>query len=283
MRGHLAGMDHVVVLARALDQAARAWHDLGFTLSPRGVHSAHIGSANHTIPLGADYIELLGILTPTDVNRNARAFLDRREGLERIALRTDDAAAGVQALQAAGLAVTGPLAFGRPVDLPGGLTGEARFRTFHWPPGLAPAGVGLFACQHLTPEAVWVPEWQRHTNGAQGLDHVGVLAADPHAAGKRCAELTGLVAEVEEPGVVSVATGPGRGTIRFLDTDGFARRYPGLALADPGEEGARVLCVRVADLALAGRHAPPDSVRGPGTITVLPTHANGVAVRFIEA
>lgn len=281
MRDHLAGMDHVVVLVRSLEQAARAWRALGFTLSPRGVHSAHIGSANHTIPLSHDYIELLGVVAPTDVNANARAFLDRREGIERVALRTDDAAAGALALREAGVATAGMLSFGRPVDLPGGAVGEARFRTFHWPREGTPGGLGLFACQHLTPEVVWVPEWQRHANTAKSLDHVGVLAADPRGAAERCAAMTGLEAVEDEPDIHTVATGPERASIRFLGERAFARAYPGLSDSDAGAEGASALCVRVGDLAMAGRHAPPDSVRGQGAITVRPEHANGVILRFV--
>jgi hypothetical protein len=35
------------------------------------VHSAHRGTANHTIMLGPDYVELLGVLTPRTRMRQA--------------------------------------------------------------------------------------------------------------------------------------------------------------------------------------------------------------------
>ena len=87
---HLAGLDHVVILVRQLDKAAESWSRLGFTVSPRGTHSGHLGSANHTIMLGPDYIELLGILTETPHNAPSRAFLERRgEAMERGRLHRD--------------------------------------------------------------------------------------------------------------------------------------------------------------------------------------------------
>ena len=37
---HILGLDHVVVTVRDLDASARQWQSLGFTVSPRGTHSA---------------------------------------------------------------------------------------------------------------------------------------------------------------------------------------------------------------------------------------------------
>ncbi len=81
-------------MVRDLDLAAEMWKRLGFTVSPRGTHSAHMGSGNHTIMLDPDYIELLGVLAATDLNAPARAFLAQREGIERIALTNRVRAAG---------------------------------------------------------------------------------------------------------------------------------------------------------------------------------------------
>ena len=46
---NVIGIDHAVVMVRDLDQAAENWKRLGFTVSPRGTHSAHMGSGNATI------------------------------------------------------------------------------------------------------------------------------------------------------------------------------------------------------------------------------------------
>ena len=69
---NIIGIDHAVVMVRDLDKAAENWKRLGFTVSPRGTHSAHMGSGNYTIMLEPDYIELLGVLAPTEHNAPAR-------------------------------------------------------------------------------------------------------------------------------------------------------------------------------------------------------------------
>jgi len=64
----ISGIDHLLVVVSDLDRAAATYRRLGFTLSPRAVHSAHMGTANHTIMLERDYFELLGVLAPTEAN-----------------------------------------------------------------------------------------------------------------------------------------------------------------------------------------------------------------------
>ena len=96
----LTGVDHTAVLVRDLDHARDAWAALGFVLSPRGVHSAARGTANHTIMLGPDYIELVGVVAPTEHNAPSRAFLMEGEGIERTGFRALDAQAAATALRA---------------------------------------------------------------------------------------------------------------------------------------------------------------------------------------
>src|SRR5258707_5469184 len=117
----IAGIDHAVVAVSDLDAAAENWKRLGFTISPRGTHSAHMGTGNTTIMLGDDYIELLGVLVATEHNAPTRAFLDRNGGgIERIAFTTPDAAAGAAEIRGMGFAAVGPPPFQRPGTPPGG-------------------------------------------------------------------------------------------------------------------------------------------------------------------
>jgi len=98
---NVVGIDHAVIMVKDLDKAADNWKRLGFTVSPRGTHSPHMGSGNYTIMLDPDYIELLGVLTETEHNAPARAFLERRgEGIERIAFTAVDSAAGAEEIRA---------------------------------------------------------------------------------------------------------------------------------------------------------------------------------------
>ena len=104
----IAGIDHAVIAVKDLDAAASNWKQLGFTISPRGTHSAHMGTGNYTIMLRYDYMELLGVLNPTKHNEPTRAYLEQSGGgIERVAFTTPDAAAGLLQIGAARSIVLG--------------------------------------------------------------------------------------------------------------------------------------------------------------------------------
>src|SRR6266576_4500946 len=109
---NVIGIDHAVVVVRDLDNAAENWKRLGFTVSPRGTHSAKMGSGNYTIMLDPDYIELLGVLVETEHNAPTRRFLGQRgAGIERIAFTAVDSTAGAEEIRARGYAPIGPTDF----------------------------------------------------------------------------------------------------------------------------------------------------------------------------
>lgn len=280
MMTHLNGLDHVVVMVRSLDAAATAWKRLGFTLSPRGTHSPFMGTGNYTVMLDPDYFELLGIVADTPYNAQSRDWLATHEGLERAALRTDDAAAGVADLKRSGIAGAGPIGFGRPVRLPDGGTMEARFRVFQWPPDEAPAGLRLFACQHMTPQAVWIPALQAHANTARRIRRVEVLASDPREAASHLARLIGGTAEGTRDGSWRVPTGPERAVFDFLDSAGVARRHPGIALHRLPAEGGVGLTLEVADLETAAACVGALGTRGASSVTVPPDAATGLILEL---
>jgi catechol 2,3-dioxygenase-like lactoylglutathione lyase family enzyme len=241
----IAGLDHVVIAVRDLQTAADAWAQLGFKVSPRGLHSPHMGSGNHTIMFGEDYVELLGVVTPQPHNEPMRRFLEGREGLERCAFTTRDAAAGVAALRERGIAGVGPVEFGRPVPLPGGGEAEARFSVFQWPEEEAPGGVRIFACQHHTREAVWIPELQRQGNGVKSIRRVLVADPEPDKAAAHLARL--LDGEARADGAFRVvATGPRRAEIAFAPRGAIADAHPGLDAAGMPERGGAGLMLRTA-------------------------------------
>jgi hypothetical protein len=254
----IAGTDHAVILVRSLDQAAATWQRLGFTLAPRGTHSAHLGTGNHTIMLDPDYIELMGVLTPTGHNAPSRAFLATRgDGIERMALTTTDAAAGTAAARARGGATGEPLHFERPVDLPGGRTGAAKFSIFEWPPTEAPAGLRLFACQHHTRDTVWLPHLMKHANGARHLRQVLVVAPDPAAEAALLAKMIDSEVRAAAPDTAEVPTGNGRAPFVFATRAALAARFPGVPLDGLPERGGAGLVIATdnidrASLALGG-------------------------------
>ena len=276
---HILGVDHVVVTVRDLAAAAKIWAGLGFTVSPRGTHSPILGSGNHTIMLADDYVELLGILTETEHNKPTREFLAEREGLERVAFTTDDAAAGAAEITARGQEALGPVHFGRPVELPGGGQGEAKFNVFRWPLDQNPGSVRIFACQHLTRETVWIPELQRHDNGAVRLLRIEIVTRDPAAAAAQLSRLIDQPARQDAHGW-HVPSGAGRADFLFYDAPGFAALYPEAVRDGAPAEGAAALVLETQDPAGAAR-IPGAIAREAGVVDVPAAKACGVVLSFV--
>jgi len=280
---NVIGIDHAVVMVRDLDQAAETWKRLGFTVSPRGTHSAKMGSGNYTIMLDPDYIELLGVLAETDHNAPARAFLaNRGEGIERIAFTAVDAAAGAAEIGARGFEPLGPTDFERPVTMPDGSLSAARFRIFQWPISEAPGGVRIFACQHKTRETVWIPELTKHANGAQRLGQVLVVSPEP---GKDAAHLSRMIdraVRTEPDGAIAVPSGSDRADFVFLTKDQLGRRYPEVSLAGLPERGGAGLVIATSDFAAAAKAAGDSGVRSGDAVCVAPAAANGTLLAFVR-
>ena len=275
---HIQGVDHVVVAVRDLDAAAQQWGGLGFTVSPRGTHSPQMGTANYTIMLGEDYLELIGVIAETEHNAATRALLAEREGIERTAFTTDDAAAGAAEIKARGLEPLGPVHFGRPVTLPGGRPSEARFNVFRWPLSEHPAGIRIFACEHLTRETVWISELQRHANGAARINRIELVSANPRGAAEHLGRLIDMPPTAADGGW-RVASGAGRADFLFLDPPAFVSLYPDAVRRGAPSEGAVALVLGTHDLAGAGARLR-QAVAHAGRLSVPGERANGVIVGF---
>ncbi len=277
---HILGLDHVVVTVRDLDASARQWQRLGFTVSPRGTHSPILGSGNYTIMFGDDYVELLGILAETEHNKPTRDFLKEREGIERAAFTTDDAAAGAAELKSRGLEPLSPVHFGRPVDLPNGGKGEAKFNVFRWPLDENPGSLRIFACQHLTRDTVWIPELQSHANGASRIIRVEVLAADPKAAAEHLSRLIDEPVKQQDDGWL-VPSGGKRADFLFYDASGLSRRYPDAVRVGAGPSGAVAIVLASADIDGAAKVLGAVGVRHGAALSVPAASANGLIVSFL--
>lgn len=277
---HVQGVDHVVIAVRDLAAAAHGWEKLGFTISPRGTHSPQMGTANHTIMLGEDYIELIGVIAETPHNVPTRTLLAEREGIERTAFTTDNAAAGAAEIKARGFEPLGPVHFGRPVTLPGGRESEARFNVFRWPLEERLAGMRIFACEHLTRETVWIPELQHHANGATRIVRIELVAANPRAEAEHLGRLIDMPAQAVDGGW-SVASGGARADFLFLDRAGFAQLYPEAVRRGAVSEGAASMVLGTRDLA-AVRAQVPQAVAHGARASVPAASANGVVVSFAQ-
>jgi hypothetical protein len=277
---NVIGIDHAVIMVRDLDKAAENWKRLGFTVSPRGTHSAKMGSGNYTIMLDPDYMELLGVLAETEHNAPARAFLAKRgEGVERIAFTAVDSAAGAEEIRARGYEPVGPTDFERPVTMPDGSLSAAKFRVFQWPVAEAPGGVRIFACQHKTRNTVWIPELMKHANGAKRLRQVLIVSPEPGKDAAHLARMIDREVRNEADGAVAVPSGSDRADFVFLTKDQLGRRYPGVSLAGLPESGGAGLVLATSDLAAAEKAA--GGVRSGGAICVAPSAANGTLLVFV--
>jgi hypothetical protein len=280
---NVIGIDHAVVMVKDLDKAAENYKRLGFTVSPRGTHSAHMGSGNYTIMFDPDYMELLGVLTPTEHNAPARASLEiRGEGIERIAFTAVDSAAGAEEIRARGYPPVGPTDFERPVTLPNGTVSAAKFRTFQWPTAEAPAGVRIFACQHKTRETVWIPELMTHANGAKRLRQVVMVSPEPATDAAHLSKMIDVAVRNEADGAVAVPSGGDRADFVFLTKVQLGKRYPGVSLDGLPERGGAGLVI-AADLAATEKALGASGVKSGNSICVPPAAANGTLLAFVKA
>ena len=280
---NVIGIDHAVVMVKDLDQAAANYKKLGFTISPRGTHSAHMGSGNYTIMFDPDYMELLGVLTPTEHNAPARAYLETRgEGIERIAFTAVDSADGAEEIRGRGFPPVGPTDFERPVTMPNGSISAAKFRTFEWPRTETPGGIRIFACQHKTRETVWIPELMKHANGAKRLKQVLIVAPDPAKEAAHLSKMIDNASRNEADGAVAVPSGGDRADFVFLTRDQLGKRFPGVSLTGLPERGGAGLVI-VADVAAAEKALGATGVHSAGGVVVPPAAGNGTLLAFVKA
>jgi catechol 2,3-dioxygenase-like lactoylglutathione lyase family enzyme len=280
---NVIGIDHAVVMVKDLDKSAENYKRLGFTVSPRGTHSAHMGSANYTIMFDPDYMELLGVLTPTEHNAPARTFLEKNgEGIERIAFTAVDSALGAEEIRARGYEPIGPTDFERPVTMPDGTVSAAKFRTFQWPTTEAPGGVRIFACQHKTRETVWIPDLMKHANGAKRLKQVLIVSPEPAKDAAHLSRMIDRDVRNESDGAITVPSGGDRADFVFLTKDQLGKRYPSVSLAGLPERGGAGLVI-AADLAAAEQALGATGVRSAGGVVVPPAAGNGTLLAFVTA
>ena len=242
----IAGLDHVVIAVRDLERARDTFARMGFSPAPRGVHST--GSSNHNIMLGSDYFELLHVPAANPLQAYYHDFLRQHEGLAALALAGDNANAAIPVLTEHGFEPSAPRDFSREVTQ-GGRTGTARFRLTNIAPHTTP-GAQVFICQHFTPELVWLPELQRHANGATGIAAVAFVADNiAYLAGVYGRVLGAWPERIEEGLIVATGSAP----LAFCTRQTLQLRLRDVELPRRAAPLAAALFIRVADRAHAAR------------------------------
>jgi catechol 2,3-dioxygenase-like lactoylglutathione lyase family enzyme len=277
----ISGIDHLLIAVSDLDQAAATYRRLGFTLSPRAIHSAQMGTANHTIMLECDYFELLGILAPTQANTRWRAALAAGDGLKGFAAATPRAAAARAVWEAAGFAPGDILPFSRAVERADGTRTQARFEIVSLPAATLPA-LSIFACAQLTRAAVWLPELLAHPNTACAIRGLVLSVPEPQAAAARWAKaLPGARTHAIDGGAQIRIGGH---AIGLIDPQAAARRYD-LAQLSAGPRAVAMELV-VADVAACRaaltRGGMSARIEGERT-SVGAAAACGVAIEFVPS
>jgi len=170
-------LDHTVINVHyQMEPAENIFRNLGFHLTERGHHS--LGSINHLMMFGTDYLELVGMPTETKDRGPGRPEITNAPiGINGLVFKTNDVDETYAHLQQLGMAGDPPKSFSRPVDLPGGAR-DACFRTVTVRGDVLPGG-RVYFCEHGTPDLVWRTEYQRHDNGAMSMPEF-VIASENH-------------------------------------------------------------------------------------------------------
>lgn len=278
------GVDHCFVLVDDLDEAAAQYKALGFTLSPRGLHSEAKGSANYTIMFPDDYFELLGLLKPTPLNvARGKALALHGQGLHAVACRIDTAEAAAAALTELGIGTHGLGSFERPVSLPNGDTAVAAFSTLVFDAAEVPMG-SVFMCQHKTRETVWLPELLTHANTACGLHAILLISDDPEQDAKRYARLWADGRVVTFSDSYTVETGTDSAPLRVMTPAGMAARYAGMDMSHSPTGVFIGLQIEVTDMDAATRcldDAGIAAVKTASGVAVAPKDTSGVILEFV--
>jgi len=277
----ITGIDHTLVGVKDLETARNLWQTLGFTVTPRGRHIGW-GTGNYCIMFESGYIELLGIVQPTEFLNGLDVFLKSREGLMALAFGTDDAKRLQAALQAAGIAADGPKDLKRKLELPEGEALPAFSLLF--PDKKALPDLNAFVTQHLTPNIIRRPEWLRHANRARRLVSVTVVASDPAKTALGYLPIFGPERIKVSDAMTVVDTGGG--AIRFVTPGGLRILYEALLpLPDFAPPWIAAMKIEVADKNrcrdfLKDRSIPVEKT-GKGCL-IPPEVANGCILEFVQ-
>ena len=278
----ISGIDHAIVGVADLDGARDAYSRLGFTTTPRGRHIGW-GTGNYTIMFQHDYVELLGVIDPSQYIHGLDRFLVTGEGLLNVALATEDAEAAFRWLQQAGIDAAPPESLQRILETEGG-DSTLRFKNLHLPMNVTP-GLKTFACEHLTRDMVWRPEWLSHPNGATGISAVTVVMESLDGVKDAYVRLFGAAAVSGEERRGNVIVDSGNDELWFVTPKTFPERHYDKTL-DPHLPLPRLAALtltvnepQVAALYLSGQQVAFER-ETDGTVIVAAEEACGVLLEF---
>ena len=166
----IQGIDHLVIVVKDLDQAARDYAQLGFTVVPGGQHP--VGSHNVLISLeDGSYLEIIAFYREA-IDHRWWEPLAKGERLVDFCFRTNDLRGDTQRLQAAGVAINNPVPWSR--KRPDGFE-------LKWLLSLATGrhrGVAPFLIEDVTPRTERIPQEFAHKNGIIGIEKLTIAVGE---------------------------------------------------------------------------------------------------------
>ena len=241
----MKAINHLVLAGHDLEAMRSHYSDLGFTVTPRGQHP--FGTGNSLIQLDGSYLELLAVTAAADVPEHRpghfsfaafnRDYLKRHDGFSMLVLDTADARADIETWRAAGLQTYALFDFSRNAKLADGRDITVSFSLAFVSHPAAP-WLGLFACQHHTPEYFAQPRYLQHANGATRVQDVWIVGdTAPDLAGFM-QTVTGAKLASEDPALTNdaaVTTLPTRiGSIVLARAAAFESAF-GVAAPHPND------------------------------------------------
>src|SRR5512132_1704044 len=166
----IQGIDHLVIVVKDLDQAARDYRQMGFTVVPGGQHP--VGSHNVLISFAdGSYLELIAFYREA-VDHRWWDPLQKGERLVDFCLQTDDLRGDTNKLQEAGVAINNPVPWSR--KRPDGYE-------LKWLLSLATGsdrGVAPFLIEDVTPRTERIPQEFNHRNSIVGIEKITVAVGE---------------------------------------------------------------------------------------------------------
>ncbi|KPX30928.1 MULTISPECIES: VOC family protein [Pseudomonas syringae group] len=286
------GIDHPLVTVRNHAEVLERYRRMGFAPSPVSYHPW--GTVTSLMMFPSNFIELIGVEDPSkfgtrSVNgfcfgRQLGQFLERgEEGVSLVALHSKDADADHARMVQAGLESQGRIDFRRKMTLPDGRDDEAVVSlALFIDPKLPDAS--NFICHQHRPELIWVPGWQDHPNGADGILAITYLA-DPAQLEPRWRAIYGDAVSFD--GTVLQAN-TRCGVLRAIDVTTAAREFPDIELPRRALEGPHAIAIKLHTTRLSAlreileRNEVPYS-EAPGRVLVEPHAAGNVILDFVQS
>ena len=248
------GLDHVVHAVRNVDAAADFYVRAGFMVGGRNRHPW--GTHNRIVQLKNCYIEILEVAEPEKIMPHGprffsfgafnQDFLARREGFSMLLLNSRDAAADARSFEASGIGAFDVFDFSREGKRPDGSTVKLAFSLAFAAEPNSP-DLRFAVCQHHYPQNFWNPAFQTHTNGAQRVSGVAMIANHPARHGDFLKAYTGARKVTSNAAGISVHTE--NGDIEILEPSA-SRNGLGIPVKVDGEAiTLNAMRFAVADLA----------------------------------